>query len=158
MKYVAVIVLMSLIAIAPKPSSACSVGGTYGFTAFGQGTSNNKKPTGFIAIAGQWTFSEGMPRIGLPGSPTGGGFEGTVNRIFSLSDGVDPPATVGSGAQGTSGTYSINSATCSGTVTFTGTPTANNTETYAIYATSANTIYWVNTTPGIVLTARMDRQ
>jgi hypothetical protein len=146
MKYLVGILLA--LGLSQATYAACSVGsGTYGLSAIGWGTDDNVNPNTKFAIAGVWTFSVGFANPHLKPALTG-----IVERSFVFNAGGSATPVISG-----SGTYKVDPATCSGTVTFPHTPTANEVETYQIFVTSPTVIYWVNTTKGIVLSGRMTR-
>jgi hypothetical protein len=133
-------------------AATCSkptLSGSYAFSAWGRGTTDPTRPAKwaniYIAIAGVMTFT-----------PTPGNVDGTVTRMFTLSVG----GGIGSASVddvGSKGTWIEDGSTCSGTVTFPNTPLG--VETYEVFfSRDGNTIFFINSTSGVVLSGQMERQ
>jgi len=108
--------------------------GTYGYSATGYNVTHPGTPTPHVlALAGTYTFNG----------------DGTVNRAFTISfEGVIQSAT-------DSGTYTVN-ADCSGTMAFN---VYFGLETYNLTIVGGgNAIHFINSTTGIVLAGRMEKQ
>ena len=115
--------------------TASTIVGTYGYSATGYNVTHPGTPTPhLLALAGTYTFSA----------------DGTVNRAFTISfEGV-----ITSGVSD-SGTYTVN-ADCSGTMGFN---VFFGLETYNLTIVGGgNAIHFINSTTGIVLAGRMEKQ
>jgi hypothetical protein len=136
-------------------SGACNAGtlqGSYAFQASGWGYATLDKPAAVkLAIAGVISFS---PK---PLTAAVNGFSGSAQRAFTFSaDGslvTAPPPS-----QGLTGTYVVQN-NCTGTINWQAGPPGVPAETYLLYFTGdGKTVYFINATPGIVLSGQMTRQ